>query len=297
MRWRNGASAPKMKADAPAPAKVNLSLHVTGRRADGLHEIDSLAVFAEAADMVEVDLSGPPGIEICGPMAAGVPGDGTNLALRAARLFGIGARIRIDKRLPAAAGLGGGTADAAAALRLLERLSGRPVPAEAATLGADMPLCLLGAAARARGIGERVAPVAGLPELEAVLASPNLPVPTEAAFARLDSRENPPMPDKIPAFASVPELAAWLRGMRNDLEGAAAALAPASVQVREALGAQTGCLLARMSGSGAAAFGIFDGAAAAAAAAAGLAAAHPGWWVEATRLNPRRADQLTRDAT
>lgn len=286
-----------MKADAPAPAKVNLSLHVTGRRADGLHEIDSLAVFADAADLVEVDLSGPPGIEVRGPMAASVPQDETNLALRAARLFGSDARIRIDKRLPAAAGLGGGTSDAAAALRLLERLSGRPVPAEAAALGADMPLCLLGAAARVRGIGERAAPVAGLPELEAVLASPNLPVPTAAAFARLDSRENPPMPDEIPAFASARELAAWLRGMRNDLEAAAAALEPASVQIREALGAQTGCLLARMSGSGAAAFGIFDGAAASSAAAARLAAAHPGWWVEATRLNARRADQFTRDAT
>ena len=297
MRWRSGASAPIMKADAPAPAKVNLSLHVTGRRADGLHEIDSLAVFADAADLVEVDLSGPPGIEVRGPMAASVPHDETNLALRAARLFGSDARIRIDKRLPAAAGLGGGTSDAAAALRLLERLSGRPVPAEAAALGADMPLCLLGAAARVRGIGERAAPVAGLPELEAVLASPNLPVPTAAAFARLDSRENPPMPDEIPAFASARELAAWLRGMRNDLEAAAAALEPASVRIREALGAQTGCLLARMSGSGAAAFGIFDGAAAASAAAARLAAAHPGWWVEATRLNARRADQLTRDAT
>ena len=286
-----------MRAEAPAPAKVNLSLHVTGRRADGLHEIDSLAVFAEAADMVEVDLSGPPGIEVRGPMAAGVPRDGTNLALRAARLFAINARIRIDKRLPAAAGLGGGTSDAAAALRLLERLSGTPAPAEAIALGADMPLCMLGAAARVRGIGERVAPVAGLPEIEAVLASPNLPVPTAAAFERLDSRRNPPMPDQIPAFASTRELAAWLRGMRNDLEGAAAALEPASVHVREALGAQPGCLLARMSGSGAAAFGLFDGAAAAAAAAARLAAARPGWWVSATRLNVRRADQLTRAAT
>ena len=286
-----------MRAEAPAPAKVNLSLHVTGRRADGLHEIDSLAVFAEAADMVEVDLSGPPGIEVRGPMAAGIPGDGTNLALRAARLFAIDARIRIDKRLPAAAGLGGGTSDAAAALRLLERLSGRPAPAEAIALGADMPLCMLGAAARVRGIGERVAPVAGLPELQAVLASPNLPVPTAAAFERLDSRGNPPMPDQIPAFASARELAAWLRGMRNDLEGAAAAIEPASVHVREALGAQPGCLLARMSGSGAAAFGLFDGAAAASAAAARLAAAHPGWWVSATRLNVRGADQLTRAAT
>ena len=297
MRWRSGARAPKMRAEAPAPAKVNLSLHVTGRRADGLHEIDSLAVFAEAADMVEVDLSGPPGIELRGPMAAGVPDDGTNLAAKAARLFGIDARIGIDKRLPAAAGLGGGTSDAAATLRLLERLAGRPVPAEAAALGADMPLCLLGAAARVRGIGERVAPVAGLPEIAAVLASPNLPVSTAAAFARLESRENPPMPDEIPAFASARELAAWLRGMRNDLEDAAAALIPASVQVRESLGAQSGCLLARMSGSGAAAFGIFDGAAAASAAAASLAAAHPDWWVEATRLNAGHADQLTRDAT
>ena len=204
--------------------------------------------------------------------------------LRAAALLrpaGRGAALRLTKALPVAAGLGGGSADAAAALRLLARLwgVGLPAPDEVLALGADVPVCLLGRPARMRGVGEALSPLA-LPAFWITLANPGVPVPTGAVFAGLASRDNAPMGDP-PAFADAPALFAWLSGRRNDLEPPARRLAPAIGAVLEALAAQPGCALARMSGSGATCFGLFARQAPALAAAEALRRAHPAWWVAA----------------
>ncbi|MBP7001562.1 4-(cytidine 5'-diphospho)-2-C-methyl-D-erythritol kinase [Amaricoccus sp.] len=275
-----------------APAKVNLALHVTGRRADGFHELDSLVAFAGMGDLVEAAPAERLGLRVAGPFAAGLDAGPGNLVLRAAaavRPEGRGAALRLTKRLPVAAGLGGGSADAAAALRLLGRLWGVPMPGAPAlvALGADVPVCVEGRAARMRGVGEALAP-APLPAFWLALANPGVAVSTAAVFAGLERRDNPGM-EAVPRFAGAADLAAWLARQRNDLEAPALRLAPAIAAARAALAAQPGCLLARMSGSGATCFGIFAGAGAARAAAAAIARAEPGWWVAAAPAQESRA--------
>jgi 4-diphosphocytidyl-2-C-methyl-D-erythritol kinase len=269
-------------AEELAPAKVNLALHVTGRRADGYHLLDSLVVFPRVGDRLRAEPSRELSLSVEGRFAACLD-RGDNLVLRAARLLapGRGAALTLDKRLPVASGIGGGSADAAAALRLLGRLWGVPLPPTAALLGlgADVPVCLAGVASRMRGIGEALEPVA-LPAFWLVLANPGVPVATGAVFAALAGRFGPPLPHP-PAFADAAALAGWLAARRNDLEAPAAALAPAIAGTLAALAAQPGCLLARMSGSGATCFGLFATAAEAEAAADALGRARPRWWVAA----------------
>jgi 4-diphosphocytidyl-2-C-methyl-D-erythritol kinase len=198
------------------------------------------------------------------------------------RPAGQGAAIRLVKSLPVASGIGGGSSDAAAALRLLARLWNVPLPpaAQLAALGADVPVCLRITPQRLQGIGERVTPV-DLPPFWIVLANPGFPLSTPAVFAGLAHRDNTPLPD-LPARFGTPEaLFAWLGRSRNDLEAPAIALQPAIARVLDALAAQAGCRLARMSGSGATCFGIFDGEPAALAAADTLRRSEPGWWVVA----------------
>ena len=265
-----------------APAKVNLTLHVTGRREDGYHLLDSLVVFADVGDLVTVREADEPGFTVTGPQAGHVPVDASNLVLRAAALFSDArAEIRLDKHLPAASGIGGGSADAAATLRALSRLRGAPLPTneEVLALGADVPACLTGRAVRLRGIGERLDPVPPLPPLPAVLVNPGVAVSTPAVFARLARRENPPMPDLPVSLHDARALALWLAARRNDLEPPACGLAPVIGDVLARLRAVPDCLLARMSGSGATCFALFPDAAAAERAAAALSAARPGWWV------------------
>ncbi len=271
--------------EAFAPAKINLTLHVTGRRDNGYHELDSLVVFADIGDRIEIDLAETPELTVQGPMAGGVPEGDDNLVMRAARLMGLDARIRLQKFLPNAAGLGGGSSDAAAVLKALSELSGRPLPDDALSLGADVPVCLEARAARMRGIGEQITPVAGLPALHAVLINPAAAVPTKEVFARMETSANPPMPDDLPLLTDPGDAVAWLRTMRNDLEAPAQSLQPLIGQVLETLSATPGCQLARMSGSGATCFGIYFGAETAASAAGRLREGFPGWWVAATRLN------------
>lgn len=263
-----------------APAKVNLALHVVGRRGDGYHLLDSLVVFPEVGDAVEVAPADTLTLSVEGPFAASL--GASNLILDAARLLAPerGAALRLVKRLPVAAGIGGGSADAAAAVRLLARHWELPLPSEAAllALGADVPVCLIGRACRMQGIGEQVTPLA-VPGFWIVLANPGVPVETRAVFEALDCRDNPPMATP-PAARDAAALFSWLRGQRNDLEAPAAAVAPAIAIVLAALRAQTGCALARMSGSGATCFGLFE-TEAAAADAAGVLARQPGWWVAA----------------
>ena len=275
---------PSRPITEPAPAKVNLTLHVTGRRADGYHLLDSLVVFADIGDRVTVR-PGVSHLRITGPMSAGVPEGPENLVLRAAALMGIEADITLDKHLPAAAGIGGGSSDAAACLRALARLTGARLPDDVASLGADVPVCLLARAARMRGIGEEVKPLARLPVLHALLVNPRIAVSTPAIFNRLARRDNPPMPARLPGWHTAENLIHWLATQRNDLEEAAIAEAPVIANVLQKLSATAGCAIARMSGSGATCFGLYPDAQAAQQAADALRRDHPDWWVMPTRLS------------
>lgn len=270
-----------MTAAEFAPAKVNLALHVTGRRPDGYHLLDSLVAFPRVGDHLEAHPAPDWSLVIDGPFAAGLDAGPGNLVLRAAGLFPAAPALAflLSKRLPVASGIGGGSADAAAALRLVARHRGvgLPDPGRVLSLGADVPVCLAGRPARMTGIGEALAPLV-LPPAFVVLVNPGVPVPTGAVFAGLMRSDNPGLPS-ISALVDVDALAAFLRGQRNDLEGPALAVAPAIGTALAALDAQAGCLLARMSGSGATCFGLFETPAAAGAAARAIGRAEPGWWV------------------
>lgn len=277
-----------------AAAKVNLYLHVTGRRADGYHTLDSLVAFCGIGDAIEARAADALSLSIEGPFAAGLPAGEDNLVLRAARALraalGIerGARIVLHKRLPPASGIGGGSADAAATLRALMRLwNARPpdaaLAALALALGADVPVCLDGRAAFMGGIGEDLAPAPALPPATIVLANPGVPVATPDVFRRrAGSFSAPARFSEAPRDAA--RLAELLRERRNDLDAPARALCPAVGEVVDALERCPGVLLARMSGSGATCFGLFADAGHATEAAFALARAHPRWWVKAGSL-------------
>ena len=272
---------------ALARAKVNLALHVVGRRADGYHLLDSLVVFADVGDRITVAPGQGLRLTVTGPQGGGLAADDDNLCLRAARaMAGPGAQITLEKHLPVASGIGGGSADAAATLQALARLWRVPLPDAAAVLalGADVPVCLAGRPARMEGVGEVLSLLPPLPAAWLVLVNPGVAVSTPAVFRALERRDNARLPATLPRLATHGELAAFLMMQRNDLEAPAMALAPVIGQVRSALSAQSGCLMARMSGSGATCFGLFPDALNAAAAAAALRQAQPGWWVKAAEL-------------
>lgn len=273
------------RAKAFAPAKVNLTLHVTGRREDGYHLLDSLVMFADVGDTITVRPAKEPALILKGPMADALPRDRTNLVVQAANAMGVTAQIQLEKNLPVAAGLGGGSSDAAAAFRALSEMSGQPVPENLVTFGADVPVCMLGTAARMRGIGNDIHSSLDLPMLHAVLVNPNLPVMTNEVFQRLRKHENPPMPDDLPEGAEARDLIAWMTDMRNDLEAPAIEAEPVIQHVFDALAVTPGCLLTRMSGSGGTCFGLYGDAETAASAAGRLHEDHPGWWIAATKLN------------
>ena len=267
-----------------APAKVNLCLHVTGRRADGYHLLDSLVVFVAVGDRVSLQPHSGLSLQLTGPEASALGAEPDNLVLRAARLMGVkDIALVLDKQLPVASGIGGGSADAAATLRLLARTTGQRLPDTDAVLrlGADVPVCLAGRPVRMRGVGEELLPLPSLPPVWLVLVNPRIPVPTPQVFAALTRRDNGPIPDMPTAtLGSAAALADWLgRETRNDLVAAAQKVAPVLVQVQVALKAAPGCLLARMSGSGGTHFGLFASENTAAAAANHLRATYPDWWV------------------
>lgn len=264
-----------------APAKVNLALHVVGRRPDGYHLLDSLVVFPRIGDTVSARPADRTTLALTGPFAAGLEAEADNLVLRAARLSGCSAEITLDKVLPVASGIGGGSADAAATLRLLARLHDRPLPDRdrVLALGADVPVCLSGRSCRMSGIGEEIRPVT-LPEFWILLVNPRIPVSTASVFRALARTGNAPLPPGLDAtdFGGLCDL---LRASRNDLEAPALAIAPPVAEVLERIGAMPGCGIARMSGSGATCFGVFARRREAEAARAAISAAEPGWWVEA----------------
>jgi 4-diphosphocytidyl-2-C-methyl-D-erythritol kinase len=278
-----------------APAKVNLALHVTGLRVDGYHLLDSIAVFADVGDRIEIEAADALSLSVTGPFAAHAPGGPSDLAWRAAETFfqhtGVrrGVEIRVEKNIPAGAGLGGGSADAAAVLLGLDELFGTKLPADelralGLKLGADVPMCLAGKALRAGGIGEEISSLEGFPELPMVLVWPGKPVSTAEVFTALVRCDNPPLPDP-PRGKSAMEIAVWLQNCRNDLELPAQKIAPEIGAVIEALRATDSCFLARMSGSGSACFGLYVEPLAARAASAAVAKARPDWWSAATQAS------------
>jgi 4-diphosphocytidyl-2-C-methyl-D-erythritol kinase len=277
-----------------APAKVNLTLRVIGRRADGYHEIESLVAFADVGDALTFSPGGALALRVAGPTAAAAGQIADNLVLKAARALAerverlkLGA-FALSKRLPVAAGLGGGSADAAAALRLLARANGlaagdpRLMQAARAT-GADVPVCLDPRPRFMRGIGDVLSDPLDLPRLFAVLLNPGVAVATKDVFAALavpTAVQTPPAAICTGTAALLDEIA---RG-RNDLEEAAIELEPAIADALAVLRNLPGCQLARMSGSGATCFGLFDSLDAARGAARRLRVGYPDWWVRATAL-------------
>jgi 4-diphosphocytidyl-2-C-methyl-D-erythritol kinase len=265
---------------------VNLTLHVTGQRKDGYHLLDSLVVFADVGDRVSVRAAEEMSLDMTGPMAEGVPTDATNLVWRAAALFQTPVAIHLSKHLPAAAGIGGGSSDAAATILALSDLTGETrLPAGSVELGADVRVCLMRRASRMQGIGDLVEPVGNLPALFAVLANPRVAVPTPAVFNALSTKTNPPMAKKLPNWPGAKALIDWLAAQRNDLEAPAIAAQPVIADVLTALTALPGARLARMSGSGATCFALFDTREVADAAAQALAAANTDWWVTSATLS------------
>lgn len=262
-----------------AYAKVNLTLHVTGQRADGYHLLDSLVVFAGVYDEIQVAPADRLSLEIVGPYAAGLAGH-DNLVLQAARLLAPdgGAAIRLTKNLPIASGIGGGSADAAAALRALAQMWGLSLPDMAAVtrLGADVPVCLASSPVRMRGIGEVISPLPPLPALDIVLLNAGVTVPTPQIFKALTQKANPPMADPLPHWPDASAFCDWLAVQRNDLQPPAASIAP---EITETLGLlrETGCLFAGMSGSGATCFGLYPKGQADQATAS-IAKLRPNWW-------------------
>ena len=283
-----------MRVRVGAPAKLNLYLHVTGRRADGYHELDSLVTFTALADTLEIAPAESLRLSVTGPFADALD-MGDNLAARAATALAeklgrpADVRITLDKRIPVAAGLGGGSADAAAVLRGLARLwrlgaeHAGDLRETALGLGADVPVCLDSRAANMAGVGEALSAPPRLPPCGVLLVNPGVPVPTGPVFA---ARRGPfsaaSRIDEAPHDAAA--LAALLRSRRNDLEQPALAQVPEIGQVLARLAAAPGCLLARMSGSGGTCFGLFKDEAAAAGTAGAIARDDPAWWVQPTRL-------------
>lgn len=276
-----------------APAKVNLYLHLRGRRDDGYHLLDSLAVFPEIGDRLSAEPGRGLSLSIAGPFGDLLDAGGDNLVLRAAEALArsagrpLGAALHLEKHLPVASGVGGGSSDAAAALRLLSRLWNTPAPAGLALgLGADVPVCQAARPSLMSGIGERLAPAPPLPEAWLVLANPLVGVPTGQVFAAVERRDNPQAPALPPGgLAGFGDLVDWLAVCRNDLESAAIRCCPV---IAEVLAALAPAPLARMSGSGATCFALWPDEAASMQAAERLRAERPGWWVAVARMPAHR---------
>lgn len=293
-------TAPQTKLAGWAPAKVNLYLHVGPVQPNGRHPLDSLVVFADftAADHLQVSPAGSLSLDVTGPHAAAAGTGADNLvmkaaiALQAASGTRAGAHLRLAKHLPVAAGIGGGSSDAAAALRLLTRLwdiDPAHAGAIAPGLGGDVPVALAGVPSLMRGEGERVSPAPALPGMAAVLINPNVACPTGPVFRAYDAAgggQGFAETGAIPDFGNARALAEWLRLQRNDLEAPAIARVPEIGAVLDFLNAQRGVLLARMSGSGATCFALFENLASAELATVVLKqdAARKHWWSAACRL-------------
>ncbi|AKI01539.1 4-diphosphocytidyl-2-C-methyl-D-erythritol kinase [Hoeflea sp. IMCC20628] len=281
-----------------APAKINLALHVTGQRADGYHLIESLVVFTDLGDLVSVELSDRDGFILEGPESGALTAEDTqsNLVVRArdslraaAHRSGMEAapvQIRLDKRLPVASGIGGGSADAAATLKALCRIwNFAPEPETLSTialgLGADVPMCLSGQPLIARGIGEALDPVKLGFALDLVIVNPRIGISTPAVFSKLQRRDNTPLPAPE-GLTDKHRFVEWLSQTRNDLQSPAMQLVP---DIADCLSAvrDSGAQFVRMSGSGASCFGLYQSTEAAQDAAQRLRDEQPSWFIQATQ--------------
>ncbi|MFL4470282.1 4-(cytidine 5'-diphospho)-2-C-methyl-D-erythritol kinase [Tateyamaria armeniaca] len=297
-----------------APAKINLSLHITGQLNNGYHLIDSLVAFADIGDWITLTEHGLRELSVTGPEAVPDLSSDTNIMWHAAQKFWSPDRplsMGLEKHLPMASGIGGGSADAAATYRGLLLLRAAvegagtprdPTPADARDLlaiGADVPMCVLSDPARIQGIGEQITPVPELFPYAIVLVNPRVQVSTPAVFSKLAIKDNPgldPWPDR---FEDRDAALAWIAAQRNDLQVPAIANCPDIADVLSALKRIETCRLARMSGSGATCFGIFERVHLAQAAAEAIRAAYPDWWVRSGRLNggKQAVPQLIRSTT
>lgn len=271
----------------PAPAKLNLALHVRARRADGYHELETLFVFVAHGDVLTIADADAPSFSVTGLFAGALAGEGDNLVLRAERLFRAQVAalpplaVTLDKRLPVASGMGGGSADAAAMLRAMARRAGVAIDDPrlrtlAESLGSDVPACLFGTTAIGRGRGEVLTPVTGAEGTPVLLVNPGVAVSTAAVFAGWDRIDRGPLPEG--------DVVAAAMAARNDLEQPARTIAPEVGDVLARMGSASGVRLARMSGSGATCFALFEDEADRAAAAQAISLAEPDWWVQETEL-------------
>ena len=262
---------------------------MVGRRPDGYHRLDTIAVFADCGESVAVAPAKSVALAVEGPLAAHAPATAENLVLRAAHLLNDrarsrrGAAIKLTKMLPAGAGFGGGSSDAAATLRALNEhwqlsMGVTELASLGTALGADVAMCVHQAALRARGIGEEIEKIHGWPALPLLLVWPGVAVSTGAIFSQLDSFDNPPLED-LPVRPTLNELSLWLKAQRNDLEKTAIQAVPEIGTVLSRLEVTRGCLLARMSGSGSGCFALYGSEAESRAGAILLSAEEPDWWI------------------
>ena len=279
-----------------APAKLNLFLHVGDKRADGYHALQSLVAFADAGDELELTPSSELTLKLTGPFGAQIPRGNANLVLKAAQALSelhsdtaLGAAILLEKNLPVAAGIGGGSADAAATLRALNvlwglnRSEGELVDL-AHSLGSDVPACVLSRPCWMEGRGEHVSAVAPLPPLDLVLVNPGVLLPTAGVFGSLNARTGASAMAPPVRIETLWDLVAYLEDSGNDLEPPATHIQPEIDHVLEALHHEPGCVFAQMSGSGATCFGLFNDREYAEGGAGRIAQDHPQWWVKATRI-------------
>ena len=283
--------APATQISVHAAAKINLFLHVTGRREDGYHELDSLVGFTAIGDRITVDASKDITLSVDGPFGDSLPVNDDNLVLAAARLLAEevgyqgGAVISLQKNLPVSSGIGGGSADAAATLHALNRLWDVGVSREILAtiglrLGADVPVCLRSKTTRMSGVGQVIRSMSPLPDLGVLLINPGVAVSTPQVFKARNGAFS--LPVDGPVSMDGKELCELLALQQNDLQGPAIELAPVIATVLETLSGLKGCRLSRLSGSGATCFGLFDDEAAAVAARDAVSTGHDDWWVQPT---------------
>jgi len=281
--------------EAFAPAKINLFLHVGEKRGDGFHDLESLVVFVDIGDTLAFSPSQELTLTLEGAFARGLEAEGDNLVFRAARALAkhagrsASAAIRLTKQLPVASGIGGGSADAAAALRGLTRLwaldlSWTELRAVAETIGSDVPVCVESKASWMEGRGERVIPATALPQMPMLLVNPGIAVSTADVFRTLTTRHGTGAINRSLPLSSPPALIAFLKKTSNDLQTPARQIAPVIDVVLGELSRMPGVEMWRMSGSGATCFALFDDQSSAEMAQVALSHTHPDWWVRATRI-------------
>ena len=276
-----------------APAKINLYLHIVGRRADGYHELDSLVGFTAHGDVIQVRQHERLYLEINGPFGSSLPANDDNLIVRAARALAGetgcrgGAHITLKKNLPVSSGIGGGSADAAATLKALNLLwetglADEDLAALGLNLGADIPVCILSKTARMNGMGEMVSKVENLPPLGVILINPGIPISTRRVFKMHQGKFSPTV--ELQTIEDTEVFYEFLARQKNDLQDLAIRIVPAIKEALDILSEETGCRLVRLSGSGATCFGLFDNESLAKASGRSISCKYPNWWVQPTHF-------------